>query len=198
MHDRTRTGNRRGIALVGLVLLLVGLVLLGANRGIVLRTAPHRRAYPDDAVRFVRDNHTWLWPVVGAVAVVIGLLFLRWLLVQARVDRLRTVMIDSDAATESGAGRTTLPAGVIADVVEDDLLTVDGVRRVRASLTGTRDDPQLWLHIVTDSDADLARVRRHLDETALVGARTALDRPDLTATIRIDVKRRLGANDSGR
>ena len=189
MHTRTRTGNRVGLAATGLILLLAGVALVGAHHGTLVHSAPHQRLYPGAARRFVHDNHDWLWPVAATVAVLVGLVFLRWLLVQARVDRVRTVRIDSDNETADGAGRTRMVGSALTNAIEDDLENVRGVRRVRASLAGPSDDPQLWLHISTYADAELGRLRMHLTDVAIPDARAALDHLPVHTQVRIDVAR---------
>lgn len=62
--------------------------------------------------------------------------------------------------------------------------------KVRASLAGTPDQPELRLRVTIDPDADLARVRRRITGQALADARTALDTEHLPTQLRLTVGRR--------
>lgn len=190
VHRRTAKGNRLGLASVGLLLLVGGLALVAADRDVV-PNASGQRLYPSTVQRFVHDQSGWLWPVGGVVAVVVGLLFLRWLIVQLRVERLSRLTVDTDRDDEGdGAGRTSMPAAAVADAVERDVHDVRGVRRVRADLAGSPDAPQLWLSVHTESDADLGAIRRAVSERVVPDARTALEEPGLPAYLRLVVDRR--------
>lgn len=189
MHRHTARGNRLGLVLVGIVLLAGGVALYGAHAGWYGASGPDTSVYPDGARSFVGDNSGWLWPVAGVVAILVGLVFLRWLLVQPRTDSIRRVALDSDG-DEPGAGRTVLAASAVTDAVEDDVETVRGVRRSHASLTGPRDAPTLWLSVTTAADADLGRLRRHVRSQTLPGVRAALEQPSMPAYITVAVSNR--------
>ncbi len=190
MHRRTARGNRLGLILTGLLLLVGGAALLGGHQGVYGASGTKDTVYPDAASEFVHDNSGWLWPVAAALAIVLGLVFLRWLLVQPRTDTLRRLRVDSDDDSGDGSGRTTLAASAVTDAVEDDLDDVRGVRHASASLTGHGDAPTLWLSVTTDADADLGRIRRHISTTSLPAVRAALDQPDLPAQIVVEVSKR--------
>jgi hypothetical protein len=198
MYRRTARGNRIGLAISGLLLLAGGLALAAGYRGLYGTASRNSPLYPDAARTFIRENHGWLWPAAAAGAIVIGLVFLRWLLLQARTDRLRRIIIDTDdgaasqALTDTGAGRTDMPAAVITDTVEDDTTTARGVRRATAALSGYPDAPQLWLAVTTDADADLGRVCRHITGKVIPAARTAIETPDMPTYLRLTVSRRAG------
>ena len=111
MHRRTARGNRLGLVVVGVVLLAGAVALFGARLGWYGRPGRHARVYPGSAATFVRDNSDWLWPVAAAVAIVLGLVFLRWLLVQPRTDTVRRVVLDTDGDDDPGpAARCSPPA----------------------------------------------------------------------------------------
>ena len=195
MHRRTARGNRLGLALTGALLLIAGLALVGANRGSFGAAGPREYLYGGGVRRFVADNRTWLWPVVAAVAVVVGLAFLRWLLVQTRVDAVRTVRVDSetaDSGTTTG-GRTRMPAAALTDAVEADLGAVRGVRRANARLCGAPDRLELWLEITADADADLGRIRTHVAHTVIADARTCLELDAIDTYLSLGVSRRSSA-----
>jgi hypothetical protein len=222
MHRRTALGNRLGLAVVGSVLLLAGAALLLAACGVYGNAPSLDRLYPAAARDWVHDNHDWLWPVTAAAAILVGLVFLRWLLVQLRVDRLRHLRIDTDHSPEvrsladlarsAGAnarsdnvgeveshpaepahpGRTSMPAAALADSIERELADLDMVRRATAAFSGSPDRPELWLDVTTDVNADFSRIRHHI-VTTLDEARRALDFAELPTHIRLTVSRRAGA-----
>lgn len=187
MHRRTARGNRIGLFVVGLLLLAGGAALVLAYIGVL----PNASAfYPSTVQRFVADQQDWLYWVLGVVAALIALWFLRWLLVQGRADRLSRVVVDSDAEGGEGAGRTTMPAGAAVEAVEDDIAGFTGVRRARVDLSGSPDSPELWVTVHTESDADLGRIRRDITTQVVPDARTSLEVPDLPAYVTLRVGRR--------
>lgn len=194
MHRRTARGNRLGLILVGLLLLIGGLALVAVRVDVFGSAANDQVAYPDDVATFVADNAGWLWPVAAAVAILIGLVFLRWLLVQPRTDTVRRLRIDADGEGD-GSGRTTLASSAVTDAVEDDLTDQRGVRRASASLTGPVDDATLWLAVTTDADADLGRLRRHLATDTVPSVRAALEQPELPVQVRVEVSNRSGGRE---
>ena len=143
MHRRTARGNRIGLAVTGFLLLAGGAALLLAHRDVI----PHgsdQQIYSRTVQRFVHDQDQWLYWVLGIVSALIALWFLRWLLVQPRVDRVSRVVVDSDLdGTDAGEGRTVMPAGSAVAPVEADIEAFAGVRRARADLAGSPDAPEL-------------------------------------------------------
>ena len=132
----------------------------------------------------------WLWLTIAALAVVVGILALRWLLVQLRSDSLGRVVVDSDRTGEPGSGRADLPTQAIAGAVGREIDTYPGISRVHAGLTGRPDEPELRLRITVDPDADLAMVRRRITGEAIRNARTALDAEQLPTRLQLIVGRR--------
>lgn len=193
MHRRTARGNRLGLTITGILLALAGAALFAGNRGYFGSGSSSSPLYPEAARRFIHDNGTWLWPVVAAVAVIVGLLFLRWLLVQPRTDKLRRLTVDTEDANDSGAGRTKMPATALTDIIEDDIAALRGVRKASAALSGHVDVPQLWLRVSADADADLAEIRRRITGEVLTDARTSLEVSELRTYLRLAVSRRAGA-----
>ena len=195
MRRRATRGNRTGLALLGLPLLLAGAAVLARSAGLYggPATAP---LYPAAAQRYIHD-HGWIWPAVAAAAIIIGLACLRWLIVQPRRDLLRRVRLDSDHRDQPGAGRTILPADAVTDFIGGDLAAQPGVRRAAAHLSGQPDQPELWLTVAAAADIDLARLRDHLTSELLPSLRTSLAQPDLTAYLRITITHRTRHNHQG-
>ena len=191
MRRHAARGNRTGLGLLGLGLLLAGAAITTVSLGLFGSDNANQPIYPLPARRYIHQ-HSWIWAVVAAIAIIIGLLCLRWLLVQPRRDTLRRVRIDSDRASEPGAGRTLVLSGAVADVIEDELAAQPGVRRVSAALSGSPDQPEVWITLVADPGADLARLRDHLSSEALPAIRATLEQPELTAYLSITVRSRGG------
>ena len=189
MRRHAARGNRTGLGLLGLGLLLAGAALATVSLGLFGHDNAAQPIYPPQAQRYIHQ-HTWIWSVVAATTIIIGLLCLRWLLVQPRRDTLRRVRIDSDRTNEPGAGRTLVLSAAVANIAEDELAPQSGVRRVSAALSGSPDQPEIWITLVADPVANLAHLRDHLSEKSLPSIRGALGQPQLTAYLSITVKSR--------
>jgi hypothetical protein len=182
---RTTRGNRLGLALIGLILLLGGLT--AAVRGASF--VPHHlgTAHVPVTGRFVRafaDAHLWFWIALAALAVAVAVLALSWLGAQGRRRVLRTIRLEPD--TRHGA--TTLSAHAVTDALEDDLSARPYVQRATAGLTGSRTRPHLLLNVTVEPDTDPAAARASIHE-AVERARHALENDEQPATVRIRVSR---------
>lgn len=191
MRRHAARGNRIGLGLLGLALLLAGAALATVSLGVFGHHNAAQPIYPPPAQRYIHQ-HSWIWSLVAAAAVIIGLLCLRWLIVQPRRDTLRRIRIDSDRTSEPGAGRTLLLSAAVADLVEDELASQSGVRRVSTALSGSPDQPEIWITLVADPRADLSHLRDHLSERTLPSIRSALGQPQLAAYLSITAKARVG------
>lgn len=187
MRRRATRGNRTGLTLLGVPLLLAGAAVLARSAGLYGGSAS-TPIYPPAAQRYIH-GHGWIWPAVAAASIVIGLICLRWLLVQARRDLLRHIRLDSQREAHPGAGRTILPAAAVTDFVSDELADQPGVRRVTALLSGRSERPELWLRLTAAADIDPIRLREHLSDELLPSLRDALGQPDLPAYVRIHLTR---------
>lgn len=101
MHRRAARGNKIGLTLTGLILAVAGAALFLAHQGRIASAGADSALYPPSTRRFVHENASWLWPVTAAVAILIGLTFLRWLLLQPRTDRLSRLVIDTDQYSDT-------------------------------------------------------------------------------------------------
>lgn len=190
MHRRTARGNRIGLAVLGVLLLAGGAALMLAHLD-VIPNGSDQDVYPSTVQQFVADQQQWLYWVLGIVSALIALAFLRWLLVQPRVDRISRVVVDSDLdGSAGGEGRTVMPAGSATAPVEDDIEAFAGVRRARADLGGSPDAPELWVTVHTDADADLGAIRSGITQQVVPDARASWERPDLPAYLTLIVGRR--------
>ena len=171
MHRRTTRLNRIVFVLLGVVLLAAGGFLLARHFDWSDRLPSAERIYSSSEARWLHDN-TWVWYVVAAAAVIVGLLALRWLLVQPRIDRVRRLRPDADLEQH---GRTAMASSVLTDAVEDDIDALPGVARSRVIVTGATDAPELVVRVAAKQAADLAEMHRRVVTEAVASARIALD-----------------------
>jgi hypothetical protein len=187
---RTARGNRLGLALTGLVLLIIAGYLFARSLGAFGSQQANVPIYSDSTAGWVHDQRPWFWIVLAVIAVILAVLVIRWLLVQLRSDSLNRVALDTDTAGDRGSGRADLPANALTSAVGQEIDSYPGVGKVHASLAGRPDQPKLRLKVTIDPDADLARVRRRITGEALAHARTALDTDHLPTQLRLIVGRR--------
>ncbi|WP_432994733.1 alkaline shock response membrane anchor protein AmaP [Dactylosporangium sp. CA-233914] len=181
--------NRVVLALLGLLLLGLGVTGLLLGAGVFGGTAAHRTLVDNGVVRFVIAQRDWLWPVVAVIAVVVGLLALRWLLaVLFSSGRLAGIPVAGDRA----AGRTTLISAALRDAVSGEIERYRGVRSARTRVEGDPADPRLAVSVRADRDADLAELRQNIEKNALTHARHALDAPGLPIRLDLTTARRAG------
>lgn len=171
MHRRTTRLNRIVFVLLGIVLLAAGGFLLARHFDWIDRLPSTERIYSSSEARWLHGN-TWVWYVVAAAAVIVGLLALRWLLVQPRIDRVRRLRPDADLEQH---GRTAMASSVLTDAVEDDIDALPGVARSRVIVTGATDAPELVVRVAAKQAADLAEMHRRVVTEAVASARIALD-----------------------
>lgn len=190
---RTARGNRLGLGLLGLVLLVAGGAVVIRSTGLFggLLGPAGEPVYSDATAGWVHDQRPWLWLTIAAVGVLVALLALRWLLVQLRSDRLSRLMVDSEHADAPASGRADVPAGLVTTAVGQEVDAYRGVQKIRVALTGRPDQPELRLTVTADPDADLSRLRRRITGDALAHARAALDTERLTTLLHLIVGRRV-------
>jgi hypothetical protein len=132
---RTARGNRIGLGLLGLVLLVAGGAIVIRSTGLfggVLGPAADP-VYSDGTAAWVHDQRPWLWLTIAAVGVLVALLALRWLLVQLRSARLGRLMLDTDHADAPASGRADVPAGVVTTAVGQEVDAYRGVQTIRVA-----------------------------------------------------------------
>ncbi|MEU9884480.1 alkaline shock response membrane anchor protein AmaP [Sphaerisporangium sp. NPDC051011] len=177
MKHRPAAANRVGLVLVGLLLALAGAVTL--VRALGLLGSPNAPLIPPEVAGFPAGR-PWLWPAVIAGSLVVALLALYWLLVQGRLDTLRTLELEPDPSH----GTTRVSAGAAAGALEDDLAEHVGGERARASLAGAPSDPRLAIVVVLPDQADPAVARQGING-AVARLRRSLETDRLPATVRM-------------
>ncbi|MFI0721334.1 alkaline shock response membrane anchor protein AmaP [Streptomyces sp. NPDC021224] len=184
------TVNRVLLALMGLILLVVGLsVLVGSldlqrHWGFTMPgwwpfTGPKDVLLTDHSrTRYRSDG--WWWPVVFAVLGVLFLAGLWWLLAQPRTRRLRQIRIDS------GDGQGALLRGrALETVLRSESEDTEGVAWANTMLTGRRGTPGARLVLGLEPRATPEDVVARLDSHVLERARTSAGLDSLPAEARL-------------
>lgn len=184
------TVNRVLLALIGLILLVLGLsVLVGSldlqrHWGFTMPgwwpfTGPKDVLLTDRSrTRYRSDG--WWWPVVFAVLGVLFLAGLWWLLAQFRTRRLRQIRIDS------GDGQGALLRGrALETVLRAEAEDADGVEWAGARLIGRRGSPEARLVLGLEPRATPEDVVAGLDSHVLDRARTSAGLDELPAEARL-------------
>jgi hypothetical protein len=177
--------NRGGLAVVGVVLVAVGGFAVATHLGMLTIVDPRSALVPG-----TEAPPTWVLYVVAAVAIIAGVLMVRWLLAQlVRRPKAHTWRLEQDP----DRGRTELASSTATIPLVGELTTHTGVRAVHAALAGPREAPVLALVVNLEQDGDLAAVREHLDTHGLPRLRQALDLETLPATVEFRVTTKAGA-----
>lgn len=179
-------GNRLVVALLGLLLAGAGGAALATALGAFGREAGDRPVLDPTVVAFAEDNG-WYWPAIGVAAALVALLSLRWLLAQARSDRVSTLPLSRDPRR----GHTDLDAAALTGAVEDEIEVGHGVSRARAVLSGATTAPLLTLTVTLDGRVEVDEVHRRVVEGAVAHAREALAAPELPVRLELVLPRRV-------
>ncbi|MEE4541410.1 alkaline shock response membrane anchor protein AmaP [Streptomyces sp. V4-01] len=184
------TVNRVLLALIGLVLLALGVsVLIGSldlqrHWGFTMPSSWPFSGPKDvllsahDRTRYRHDD--WWWPVVIAALGVLFVAALWWLLAQARTRRLRQVVVDS------GDGQGALLRGrALESVLTSESEAYEGVGWAGAALVGRRGVPRARLVLGLAPHATPADVVTALDSSVLERARTSAGFAALPAEARL-------------
>ena len=188
MERRTARGNRVGLAVVGVLLVAGGGAALARGLGLLAGPLGLPAAQPllNAAERRFAKDTPWFWYVVAAVAVIIAVLAVRWLLVQTRSGALRVLRVPG---ASGGGGRTRMPARAAARAVTDELSAHRSIARAGAVLTGSPSAPRLRLNVTADQDCDWPRVRDTLAGEARTHLRRALELDALPARVHVHLSR---------
>ncbi len=184
--SKTGRGNRFGLGLIGVILIVGGAAVIGQTQGVVDRifttTSTHDPLLSSTEVDFAHQ-HGWFWPVAAVAAGIVALLCLRWLIVQLRRDRPSTYQLEPDRST----GATRLPTAVLAQAVAEEIETFASVRRARLDLDGRADRPAAHVSVVMEDRAQFGPVRHRIETEALPHLRDALgvERVPVRITFRV-------------
>lgn len=168
--------NRTVLAVLGLVCLAAGGVVLLIGTGLLGGLLPVPADAPLLPPGLVIPG--WGPSAVAAVAVVIGLLALRWLIAQTiRRPAGSNWQISPDTTT----GTTHIDSHAAVRPLADEIEDYPGVRSATASLTGPRQQPHLYLRVSADDHADISELRRRIGSNAIPRLMQALNLPALPA-----------------
>ncbi len=182
--NRTARGNRIGLAIVGVLLLLAGVAALIR----ALEVMPGVLGSADAPVieQPLQDlaDQPWFWVVLAIVLIVIAVLALRWIGVQARSDAVRRLRLESDTRV----GSISMPADAATGALEDDLESSPYLRHAEAGLGGGPSRPRLRLSVTMEPTAEPAAALERTHE-ALDRYQQAMEMPDAPAVVQLCVGR---------
>ncbi len=187
-------------------MLAIGIGGLLSAGGVFGGTFQHRRLLDNPFSHYFSVNGSWLWPTIAAVAFVVMLLSLIWLLrLLFDSDRAGDIAVpaiarDSDdpgqGANPHVGGRTRLRPSALTQALSQEIETYHGVTAARARVLGDPLEPTLAVEVTTSRRADVAYLVQRIEHEALTHARQSLDKPHLPVRLDITVTDR-GAARSG-
>ena len=140
-----------------------------------------------DVREFVSDNSDWFWPLAAVLSLLVAWLGLRWLLAQLSTPTVGHLPVRAD-----GPGHTELLGAGATSALARDIEEYPGVRGAAARLVGDHPVPEIAVTVDVHDDADVAAVRRRIEEHALVRFRSALELTKLRTQIHIRLAERAG------
>jgi hypothetical protein len=185
MHaDRT---NRVGLAVLGLVAVLIGAGGLCLSTGVFGSAYPHRTLLANQVGSFAGRNGAWLWWAAAGACLLIALAALRWIIaLLLSTDRAGDITV-----TRAGrAGTTIMHPAALTGAVTREIETYYGVDSAKARVIGEPADPALVVTVTARAGTDLAALCRRIQAEALRHARQSLGRPELPVQLDLDVGHR--------
>ncbi len=142
----------------------------------------------DEGLRdFVARNADWFWPLSAVLSLLVAWLGLRWLLAQLGTPAVRHLGVRAD-----GPGHTELLSSGATAALAREVEEYPGVRSASARLVGDHPVPEVEVTVHVHDDADVAAVRRRIEEHALARFRTALELTKLRSQIHVRLAERAG------
>lgn len=185
MDRKTSRGNRLGLLLIGLLLIILGgLVIARGARLFPQSFAPANAPLITDSVRsaFVRD-HPMLWWMVAGAAIALALLGLRWLLVQGRSQKLSGIRLQ-----RGPTGITEVHTDRVADAMATEVGSQPGVLGASAALVGTNAHPAVRLRMAVAETVPMNAIREQLGGRALPHMRQALETDRVPAVAQVSLE----------
>lgn len=173
MTPRVDRVNRVLLILLGVVLVVLGIGVLLVSGGVF----GDARADAPIVSSVVTDNvnaaSPWLWPVLGAVALVVAVLAAWWAFSQPRTRPVSQVQLE-----RSPAGTVEVGGSALAECVQQDCEAIPGVVRARARVGTEGEHTQVHLTAWVGAPYDLASVVTKIDNSVLPHLAFSLDGPD--------------------
>lgn len=179
MSSRANAVNRIVLAVLGLLLVAVGLLGLALSTGVLGEGRSTDRVLPEDVVAF-RDERPWFWWAVTGALLLIAVLALCWLLIQFKRDRTTRL----DRTTDARDGYTIVHATAVVHAVEDEAMGITGVTDASASLR-EHGGPHMSLRVELASSAHIADVRDRLEEEVVAHPRESVGDPGFPVIIEL-------------
>ena len=180
MSTRVDRSNRVLLGLLGTALLAAGGLGLARSLGWIGPVATTDGVLPLDAAPTWAEDW-WFWPAVAAIAFVVALLCLRWLVAQASTERLRHLDVD----LSQPGGDTWRHAAPLAEAVEDEVTRIPGVDNAKLQLLGTPGRHRHHLVVSLNDRADIDSVRAELTAHTIPNLHHALDFDDTKLEIEL-------------
>ena len=195
MRQLAGTLNRGWLAVIGVLLLLIGLAAVLATTGVLgqLLTmtgtgwpAPAPNSPVVDGAAGGLLAQPLAVVALAVLGVILAVLGVAWLLAQIpRTNAARPFRLHDDAST----GLTVCPPDVLADAVADEVRTYSGVNGASAVLRGTSRAPELTLKVSADDRTDLRGLLASIHTQAAQNLSTALDTPIAHLGVQLDIDR---------
>jgi len=179
--------NAAVLTILALALLGVGAYGLARGYGAFGDARAGHPVLTDGVRDFVSRNRDWFWPLAAVLSLLVAWLGLRWMLAQLATSAVGHLPVRAD-----GPGRTELLGSGATSAVARDIEEYPGVRSASARLIGDHPVPEISVTVEVHDDADIAAVRRRIEEHALVRFRTALDLAKLRTQIHFRLAERAG------
>lgn len=179
---RSSGGDRSLLALLGLVLLALGVLVALLSYG-VFGAGRAGRPILDPAVVEAVEAQSLIARIVAiAVGVLLLVLGLMWTARSLRPERRPDLVLDPGPETA-----ITVNSGAAADALATQAAGLPGVGRAKARMVGSHDAPALRISMWLADDADVGDVLSRLDRQVLSSARSALGIAALPVAVRLEL-----------
>ncbi|WP_406629474.1 alkaline shock response membrane anchor protein AmaP [Amycolatopsis sp. WGS_07] len=181
-QGRSHGAERTLTSLVGVLGVLAGAGALAVGMGWLGQFRGHRPVLDPIAVGWLRDHS--LYARIGAVVLGVLLLVLGlwWFFRSLRPERRPDLKLDDTIGAE-----LTVTSGALAEAVQTDAESLDGVTRARVRSVGTVDEPALRITLWLAEGTDVRRVWEDLDAYVLTRARESLGVATLPTAVRLEL-----------
>ncbi|WP_329085251.1 MULTISPECIES: hypothetical protein [unclassified Streptosporangium] len=182
MDDKTARGNRLGLLIVGLALMILSALTIARGAGAFPRV-PARSPLVDGSVRQPFATYDpWLWWVIAAAGIVLALFGLRWLLTQGRRGKLSGMRLEGGPA-----GVTEVDTGSVTNAAAAEAGTHPAIINATADVIGTSEHPAVRMRMVVAEDAPMSAVREQLGGVVIPHMRQALETGRMPTVARVSL-----------